>query len=220
MSWPHKMEIWSWGDQMDQVILLLRKPRQAIPSYHTMRYELNYCSTWLAREKMVPETYRKRPTVEKLVQWRDKLFNTEMDNWFNLYDFWMQDGFEEHNDQMHINCIDEKVNIECQPQTIIDFENMYSINLNDDFLKVGRVLDASKDVSVISEQARACVLNNVMSMTDHKDLNMHQVSQPYPDLPHEYLFNVSQFDRMFNQTIELRNSFLLSPSPSNLSQVI
>lgn len=32
-SWPHHEGIWNWGNQMDQVLLLIRNPRWAIPSY-------------------------------------------------------------------------------------------------------------------------------------------------------------------------------------------
>lgn len=36
-SWPHEEGKWSWGKQMDQVLLLIRNPRRAIPSYQTLR---------------------------------------------------------------------------------------------------------------------------------------------------------------------------------------
>jgi len=45
-SWPHKAGVWSWGSTMDQVILLVRNPRWAIPSYHTMQFELGYATDW------------------------------------------------------------------------------------------------------------------------------------------------------------------------------
>ncbi len=32
-SWPHHEGNWNWGTQMDQVLLLVRSPRWAIPSY-------------------------------------------------------------------------------------------------------------------------------------------------------------------------------------------
>ena len=39
-SYPHSEGVWSWGSRMDQMILLIRNPRWAIPSYHTMKFEL------------------------------------------------------------------------------------------------------------------------------------------------------------------------------------
>ena len=151
----------------------------------------------------------KRPPVERWEMWRDQLFNREIHSWYYFYDFWMQGGFMEHKNETHSKCKD--LDIECQPQTLVDFENMFSKNLNDDFLKIGNVLDASTDVEVVSDQARACVLGNMMNRTDHQDLNMHQASRPFPDLPHEYLFKVPQFDRMFNRTYELRNKVSVEP---------
>ena len=161
---------------MNQVILLLRNPRRAVPSYHTMRWELVYCKTWSACKLHIPDTCMKRPPVKRWEMWRDQLFNREIHSWYYFYDFWMQGGFMEHKNETHSKCTD--LDIECQPQTLVDFENMFSKNLNDDFLKIGNVLNASTDVEVVSDQARACVLGNVMNRTDHQDLNMHQASRP------------------------------------------
>ena len=74
-SWPHKEGTWSWDKQMDQMLLLMRDPRRAIPSYHTMRWELDYAKNWLESFVRIPDTYRERPTVEKWESWRDSRFN-------------------------------------------------------------------------------------------------------------------------------------------------
>ena len=132
-----------------------------------------------------------------------------MDSWFYFYDFWMQGGFLEEYNYTHKKCMN--MEIDCQPKTVVDFESLYTAAPTEDFLKIGSVLDASENVDIISSQARACVLRNVFNRTGHQDLNMHQASRPFPDLPMEYKFTLPQFDRMFNRTIELRNKYLEEP---------
>ena len=89
-SWPHKEGIWSWENDMDQVILLIRNPRWAIPSYHTMRYELNFSQDWLSTFTNMEFVYTKRPNIKVWNEWRDANFETEIVRWFGFIDFWMQ----------------------------------------------------------------------------------------------------------------------------------
>ncbi len=87
----------------------------------------------------------------------------------------MQGSFMEHDNVTHPKCLN--MEIECHPQEVIDFENLYTDAPTTDFLKIGSVLDVSKNVDVISSQARACgVLHNVFNRTNHKHLNIHQGS--------------------------------------------
>ncbi len=194
---------------MDQVLLLMRNPRRAIPSYHTMRWELDYAMDWYSSYLRIPDTYRERPTVERWELWRDAKFHTEIEAWFFFYDFWMQGGFMEYQNETHTKCLN--MEIECHPQEVVDFENLYTDAVTEDFLKIGSVLDASKNVDVISSQARECVLHNVFNRTNHQDLNMHQASRPYPELPEEYKFTLGQLDKIFNRTIELRDKYIEEP---------
>ena len=55
-SWPHMEGTWSWKKDMDQVVLLIRNPRRAIPSYHTMRWELDYAKDWGESFLHIPDT--------------------------------------------------------------------------------------------------------------------------------------------------------------------
>jgi len=205
-SWPHKEGTWSWDEQMDQVMLMIRNPRRAIPSYHTMRWELGYAKNWGESYVHIPDTYMERPTLEQWETWRDGHFNREIDSWFDFYDFWMQAGFQEERNETHSRC--RNMNIDCQPQELVDFENIYKDTPTTDFWKIGAVLDALNDVEVISQQARACVLFNIYNRTGNRDIAMHQGSRPFPDRPLEYKFTLSQNDRMFNRTIMLRDKYL------------
>ena len=96
-SFPHKEGTWSWGDNMDQVLLLIRNPRWAIPSYHNMRYELDYAADWYSSYVRVPFTYTDRPAILNWLQWRNANFGYEMNNWAYQIDFWMNGGFSRKN---------------------------------------------------------------------------------------------------------------------------
>ena len=90
-SWPHNEGVWSWDDEMDQVILLIRNPRWAwVPPYHTMRYELNYSEHWLGSYAQLYMVYTTRPIVDDWIVWREQNFETEIENWANHIDFWME----------------------------------------------------------------------------------------------------------------------------------
>jgi len=208
-SWPHPQSPWSWGNQMDQVLILMRNPRRSIPSFHTMRWELDYAKDWLSSWYRQPDTYRERPTVEMWEKWRDAKFNKEIDNWFNFYDFWMSAGFSEDDNSTHANCVNN--DIDCQPIAVVDFESLYTDTPTVDFNRIAAVLDASKNVDVIANQARACVVEKVFKRTGQSDLNMHQAARPNPELPMLYKFTLPMFDRIYNRTIELRNKYLQEP---------
>ena len=204
-SWPHHEGKWSWGNQMDQTLLLIRNPRRAIPSYHTMRWELDYATTWMQSYARIPDTYRERPTVKQWEKWRDRAAIWQADAWFDFYDFWMQSGFMEDKNETHFRCLWSE--IDCQPVELVDFENLYTGDPTDDFRKIGSVLDNARDVDVIAAQARDCVLFHVYNRTEHSGLNLHQASRPNPNITEEYIFLLPQFDRIMNRTIELRNKY-------------
>ena len=88
-SWPHKQGVWSWEDEMDQVILLIRNPRWALPSYHTMRYELDYSDSWLTTFHRLDFAYTSRPNINVWKDWRDEHFEEEVQAWADHVDFWM-----------------------------------------------------------------------------------------------------------------------------------
>jgi hypothetical protein len=75
---------------MDQVILLIRNPRWAIPSFHALRHELNYASTWESSFLRIGFVYTDRPAVNIWQEWRDANFEIEIDKWVEYIDFWMQ----------------------------------------------------------------------------------------------------------------------------------
>jgi hypothetical protein len=203
-SFPHKEGTWSWGKQMDQVLLLVRSPRWAIPSYHNMRFELNYADGWLSSLARVDFTYTERPAVAQWYAWRNARFDWELSRWAYQIDFWMNGGFSEVLNATHPRCLNEE--IECKPKAVIDFDNMYGEKPGADYFTIGQVLDASTNVEVITAQARACVLDKVFERSD-----LHQGRRPNPDLPAQYRFTAPMLSKMLNTTETLRDKYAAAP---------
>eukprot|EP00554_Chaetoceros_debilis_P008382 CAMPEP_0194103516 /NCGR_PEP_ID=MMETSP0150-20130528/3946_1 /TAXON_ID=122233 /ORGANISM="Chaetoceros debilis, Strain MM31A-1" /LENGTH=552 /DNA_ID=CAMNT_0038790771 /DNA_START=19 /DNA_END=1677 /DNA_ORIENTATION=+ len=199
-SWPHREGVWSWGKTMNQVIFLVRDPSRAIPSYHNMRFELDYANDWAESFTSIPMTYKERPAVDVWEVWRDAHFNEEMDNWIKMTEFWMRGGYDNSTESVHSRC--ENMDIDCSPKAIIDFDHFYQPGANSDFLQLCNVLDDSLHdsvtVSVISSQIRACVLSQVFENPE-----LHQGGRP--DAGTEYSFTLSQFDDMLRKVTELRD---------------
>jgi len=89
-SYPHHEGTWSWGNQMDQTIMVLRNPRWSIPSYHNMKFELNFASNWLESYARLPNVYTERPSVVLWEAWRDEHWEIELQNWVDHINFWMK----------------------------------------------------------------------------------------------------------------------------------
>jgi len=206
-SWPHKEGIWSWGNQMDQVILLVRNPRWAIPSYHNMRYELDYAADWPSSGLNMLMTYTERPAKNYWEGWRTANAMQEINYWFNFVDFWMSGGFQESKNATHSRCLHS--GIDCHPKAVIDFDRLYQEHTTAEFVKIVDVLDTSANVELIATQARVCVLDAVF---DKKEF--HQGGRPNPELPPQYRFLLVHFDRLLNRTIELMDKYSEEPYAS------
>ncbi len=91
-NYPHHDGIWDWGKQMKQVILLVRNPRWALPSYHHLLYEIEYSDSWIWSYLRQYKAYTKRPPIEDWLAWRDARFDVEIKKWGWFIDFWMEGG--------------------------------------------------------------------------------------------------------------------------------
>ena len=198
---------------MDQVILLVRNPRFAIPSYHTIRYELNYSTTWTQSYNRKNNTYTERPSVESWESWRDARFDVEMDRWVWYIDFWMQDGLRRNNTEgtgpeQDWHCFHSL--LDCTPKAVIQFEKLMSPNPltgQAEMNKIGSVLDSSPNVNAIEPEARTCVYNEVMSKRELYNAN-RDGNGPSSDLK---VFTIEQLATMKTQLEELRDKYVLHP---------
>lgn len=202
-SWPHKDGVWSWGSMMDQVILLVRNPRWAIPSYHTMRYELDYSESWGESYTRIPYVYTERPAVSIWETWRDVHFEKEIDRWVNFIDFWMSGGevTVDGNTEVHSRC--QNSDIECKPKTVLDFDTFYSEHITADFFKLGSVLDSVQNVEMVASAARTCLLDKVFH-----DTSLHNANRDgNGPVQSSFDFTVDQLKTMLDKVSELRDKY-------------
>jgi len=206
-SWPHKEGVWSWGKLMDQVLLLVRNPRWAIPSYHSMRSELDYSKNWAESFSRIPYVYTVRPSLLSWESWRDSQFEKEMERWANYIDFWMEGGAQEVNGttSIHPRCLYSE--IECKPQTVVDFDTFYTEHPTSEFFKIGTVLDNTANVEMVSAISRACILDKVY---DEKVLHNANRDNHGP-VQSAFTFTSDQLEIMYNTTVELRDKYESPP---------
>jgi len=211
-SYPHPEGLWGWGDSMDQVILLIRNPRWALPSYHTMRYEIDFSNGWDESYSRIDYTYTMRPPVEMWIPWRNARFNTELDRWAWHIDFWMNDGLRRNDGSNHSykdsNC---EINIKsCIPKTIIQFEKIVDLDevvRTKELDKIGDVLDASPNVTVIANEARPCVYKKVSKRGEFYNPNRDGSGPP----TYDKTFTKEQVNAMKFQVHKLKEKYSFSP---------
>ena len=191
---------------MDQVLLLIRNPRWALPSYHNMRWELDYAKDWASSYVRIPYTYTDRPAVTMWESWREDHYDTEIDRWSNYIDFWMQGGKEVGSATVHDRCLYSE--IDCNPKAVIDFDHFYTENPTSEFVKLGDILESSDNVDLVSAQARVCVLDAV-----YDNPELHNANRGKSNLRAQYRYSIAQLDKMFNRTIELKEKYEGSASP-------
>lgn len=211
-SWPHQDGVWSWGSMMDQVLLLVRNPRWAIPSYHTMRYELDYSTSWGDSYTRIPFTYTERPAKAAWETWRDGNFEKEMERWANFIDFWMSGGevTVDGKTEVHTRCVNSE--IVCTPKAVIDFDTFYTMHPNSEFFKLSSVLDSVQNVEMIAASARFCLLDKVFG-----DKTLHNANRD-GNGPAEGTFDFTsgQLKTMLDTVTTLRDKYSTNTDASAL----
>jgi hypothetical protein len=175
-SYPHHEGTWKWRGAMDQVILLVRNPRYAVPSYYTMRYELDFSDNWDKSYSRKEHTYTGRPLLHNWYTWRNNNWFKELNRWSWYIDFWMSGGmirnvtgipeYDWHCEgERHLNCV---------PRTVIHFEKLYSEDEQtgvSEALRLASALDGSPNVTVIAPEARPCIYKEVMARPEFYNKN-------------------------------------------------
>lgn len=175
-QWPHYQGIWSFGSTLDQVILVVRNPRWAIPSYHNILSEVDYAQDWNSAFEHIDDLYTKRAPLGAWVKWRDLKFDEELDLWALHIDYYMEDGpqywdeldyervgqrpFHFRTDDMKpwpkdTHCI---YDIDCVPKEIISYEKLRNYESGPEELrKVANAFRGEKAMTVLSNEAVDCV---------------------------------------------------------------
>lgn len=194
-QYPHYEGIWSYGANLQQVILLIRNPRWAMPSYHTLISEIGYAHTWELAYSELPNVFSRRPPVEDWTRWRDYRFSDEIQMWGWHIDYFMENGTKywfdfdfERNGQYpfrfrnetekpwpkDLHCSD---NIDCVPKAAISYENMIDVMKGPTELrKIASVLRGKPGMNVIDDEAIECIWNETWYMApepsnSNRDLN-------------------------------------------------
>ncbi len=91
-NYPQHEGIWSFGDKMDQSILLVRNPRRTLPSYQNVLHEIDYSTTCKKSYERSGFVYTMRPPLEDWISWREARFDAEIKKWGWFIDYWMEGG--------------------------------------------------------------------------------------------------------------------------------
>ena len=85
---------WWWYSTTDQTILQLRNPRDALPSYRSMKNEIDYQTTWFNVHQHVGRTYTFRTSTASWNEFLNHLgyFKLLIRQWAWQIDFYMERG--------------------------------------------------------------------------------------------------------------------------------
>lgn len=91
-NYPHHEGLWTWEDNMDQVMLVMRNPRHAIIEYHDVLYDINYANNAILAYNLSDNLYKQRAPVDEYMEWRDNRTLIEI-HWYGWFvDYWMEGG--------------------------------------------------------------------------------------------------------------------------------
>jgi len=234
-QYPHLEGIWSWKDQFDQVVLLVRNPRYAIPSYHNLIHEIGYAHDWEAAYEGLNETFTKRAPMASWIKWRDYRIDDEINLWAWHINYWMEGGTRywmeydfERNGQYPFKFLDEAdftvdehcVNDEdmnCVAKEIISYEKLKdSVTGPDELRKIANVLRNKQGMTVVSDEAIDCVYQETI---DNKVLPDNE-NRSGPERT-EYGFTIAQMEKMETKVQQMRAKYQAAPWDTNpLAQVL
>jgi len=211
-SYPHPEGVWSWEDSMDQVMIIIRNPRYAIPSYHALRNEIKYSESWADSFSNIDNVYTKHPPVLMWEEWRDLRFETEIDLWCWYIDFWMQDGLRRNdglnNSFQDPHCITDLQN--CRPKAILQFEKIVGSDeavMIQELDKISTLLDASANMPIIAQEARPCVYKKVL---DTKEFYNPRRIGNGPSIE-ERNFTYQQLNTMKSEISKMKEKYTIDP---------
>jgi len=175
-QYPHYEGIWSYGSSMDQVIILIRNPRWAIPSFHNILSEINYAQSWDDVYKYIRQVFTARAPMANWIKWRDLKFDEEINLWAWHIDYYMERGAKYWLDldfervgqkpfRFHIekpkpwgrdlHCV---YDLDCFPKAVISYEKLLKNATGPlELRKMAEALRGKKEMTVIEDQAIDCV---------------------------------------------------------------
>lgn len=182
-QYPHQEGRWSYGDNMDQVILVIRNPRWALPSYHGLLYEINYALDFETAYKYYDRVSTIREPLAAWIKWRDYMFQQEIELWGKFIDFWMMGGKQywmdfdyERNGRWPFEYLDEedkKIDVHCEyemdcyPRAVVSYERLRNPETGpDEADKIADLLDGKLSMNVLDIEDKPCVWEKTMTQPD------------------------------------------------------
>ena len=62
-NYPHHEGIWGWGQQAEQVILVVRNMLRTLKEYHNIIWDIGYAKTWAQASELITNLYSARPPI-------------------------------------------------------------------------------------------------------------------------------------------------------------
>jgi len=91
-NYPHHEGIWSWGGEIDQVLMVVRNVRRTLVEYHDILWDIDYAKTFEIAFANSDKLYQERPPLDDFLTWRDERVIQEI-SWYGWYiDYWMEGG--------------------------------------------------------------------------------------------------------------------------------
>ena len=230
-QYPNFEGIWSWGDEMKQVLLILRNPRLAIPDYHTLLYEIHYAHDWETAYKYLFRLFSLLPDHESWERWRDYRFHEEIKLWAMYIDYWMGGGqqywmewdyerngqwpfawVDEANRTKDLHCIED---MDCYPKAVLTYEKLRDpIKGPAELNKIAALLDGKPGMTVIAEEARSCVWNKTQLFNPHPFVD-NRLSNGVEDGSYYFKFTYTQMLEMREMLLEMKDKYSSGTWASN-----
>jgi len=177
-QYPHYDGIWSYGSTLDQVILIIRNPRWAIPSFHRIISEMNYAQDWEGVYSFIDNLFGDEAPNANWIKWRDIKFEDEIKIWAWHIDYWMEEGSQywhpldyerigqfpfHYNNESSTPWIKDEhcrnhTDIDCFPKAIIAYEKLeHYLTGPDELRKIANVLRGKKGMTVLPDESINCI---------------------------------------------------------------
>lgn len=93
-NYPHHEGIWGWGNEADQVVMVVRNMRRSLVEYHDILWDIGYAKTWEIANQFLGQLYSERPPLEDFLAWRDLRVMDEI-HWYGWFiDYYMENGLK------------------------------------------------------------------------------------------------------------------------------
>jgi len=221
-QYPHIEGIWSYGNNMDQVILLVRNFRWAFPSYHTLLSEINYAHTWEQAYNYLDNIFTQRPAFGEWVKFRDYLFDHEVKLWKWMIDFHMEGGTKywedldfERNGQFPFSYLNDTQiaaepkdencngNLNCVASAVISYERMFNQSTGVEQLRtIANTMRGKQLMNIPDDDIIPCMyLDTIISAPEPRNEDRAGPARE------EYIFTMQQLNDILAMKTEVRSKY-------------